>query len=64
MKFAKRESAQQVEEGSGLTQRSDEKALFPCVSQRADTSEALEFAQNEYGSIVAIFGFGRTHALR
>jgi len=44
MGFAKRESVQQVEEGSVLAPKFDENGLIPCVTQHAETREILMFA--------------------
>lgn len=44
MRFATRDSVQQVEEGSVLAPKFDEKGLIPCVTQHAATREILMFA--------------------
>ena len=42
--FAKRESVEQVEEGSVLAPKFDQAGVIPCVTMHAETKEVLMFA--------------------
>ena len=42
--FAERTSVEQVEEGTSLAPKFDDKGVIPCITQHAETREILMFA--------------------
>lgn len=61
MNFAKRESVEQVEEGSELAPKFDENGLIPCVTQHAETKEILMFAFMNAEALEATLNSGLAH---
>lgn len=61
MRFGKRKSVLQVEEGSVLAPKFDEKGLIPCVTQHAATREILMFAYMNTEALEATLNTGLAH---
>tara|TARA_B110000037_G_scaffold218512_1_gene281669 strand:+ start:1894 stop:2376 length:483 start_codon:yes stop_codon:yes gene_type:complete len=61
MKFAKRESVQQVEEGHQLAPKFDKDGLIPCVTQHATSKEILMFAFMNAEALEATLETGLAH---
>lgn len=61
MSFSKRESVEQVEEGTELAPKFDENGLIPCVTQHAQTREVLMFAYMNAEALEATLRTGLAH---
>lgn len=61
MRFGKRESVLQVEEGSVLAPKFDENGLIPCITQHAATREVLMFAFMNAEALEATLDTGLAH---
>ena len=61
MKFGKRESVLQVEEGECFAPKFDENSLIPCVTQHAATKEILMFAYMNAEALDATLSTGLAH---
>ena len=61
MSFAERETVVQVEEGSQLAPKFDDKGLIPCVTMHAETREVLMFAFMNSEALEATLATGLAH---
>lgn len=61
MSFAERETVLQVEEGSELAPKFDEKGLIPCVTMHAESREVLMFAFMNAEALEATLETGYAH---
>lgn len=61
MRFGKRESVLQVEEGEILTPKFDGNGLIPCVTQHAATREILMFAYMNAEALETTLSTGLAH---
>ena len=61
MSFKKRVSIEQVEEGTDLTPKFDEKGVIPCITIHAETKEVLMFAYMNEEALKLTISSGYAH---
>lgn len=61
MRFHKRESVLQVEEGESFAPKLDENGLIPCICQHAETREILMFAYMNAEALEMTLSSGLAH---
>jgi len=61
IQFAERSSVEQVEEGSDLAPKFDEKGVIPCVTMHADSREILMFAYMNEEALKRSIATGYAH---